>query len=106
MAGAYKLQMTKKDTLLKFIFILSLLIYGVLAPGRAAADSTDVPVGQCRAFFNNGGYLFDDYEQHEYVNGFLRLHLKLKDQYNDGRGWFDKFFLFKPNCVASSYTTN
>ncbi len=87
-----------------FAPMIIFLAVGLLWPYAALSESS-VPVGQCRAFFNNGGYLFDDFEQSNYVNGFLNLHLKLKNQYNDGRGWFDQIFLHKPDCTATIFKT-
>ena len=71
-------------------------------PGDAAPN----PVGGCRSFFNNGGYLFDDFEHIAYTNGFLEMHFKLKTPYNDGRGWFAKVFMHKADCAAISYASS
>ncbi len=87
-----------------------LLIFAVSAVLWPASVFADDPgdVGpqlpdQCRSFFNNGGYLFDDLEQATYSNGFLEMHFKLKEPYNDGRGWFAKVFMHKLDCTTTSY---
>ena len=70
------------------------------AAGDSSSSSTQQPA--CQILETNGGYFFDNYEQHEYVNGFLVLHLKLKTPYNDGRAWFSSFNLFATNCSPFS----
>jgi|GEM_PF-4263275 len=49
-------------------------------------------------------YFFDNYEQQEYINGFLVIHLKLKTPFNDGRRWLSGFYLYKPDCSSFFYS--
>ncbi|MDB4940051.1 MAG: hypothetical protein JWO40_476 [Candidatus Doudnabacteria bacterium] len=94
----------------KYLFGLALVgIVFSSVPKVSADDPGDIdsnkPAGQCRAFFANDGYLFDQFEQHQYVNGLLEMHFRLKEPYNDGRGWIYKVFLHRPDCTTTSYTT-
>lgn len=90
---------------MKRSILISLLIFSAALIAKADDPGDVANGGVCRTFFSNNGYLFDNYEKHDYQGGFLNLHFKLKDQYNDGRGWSDKVFLHKSNCSATSYTT-
>ncbi|MEK7651612.1 MAG: hypothetical protein AAB351_00155, partial [Patescibacteria group bacterium] len=81
------------------ILVLSLLVSFL---GIPVAKSEVLPESQCRAFFTNDGYLFDNYERHDYTNGFLAIHFKLKPDYADGRGWNGNLFLHKPDCSTDN----
>lgn len=62
-------------------------------------------ISQCRTFFTNDGYFFDNYESHDYNTGFLAIHFKLKPDYADGRGWNGNLYLHKPDCSTDSVVT-
>jgi hypothetical protein len=98
--------MKKFTSILSGLIIFILIIFGFTAKASDPGDGivTSIP-GQCRGFFANDGYLFDKYEKTEYLAGFLTMHFHLKDQYNDGRGWWDKFFLHKTDCSAIPFVT-
>ena len=49
------------------------------------SDSASTPEG-CPSI-SVDGYLFDPYQRTEYVNGLLRMHLRLRTPYNDGRSF-------------------
>ena len=84
------------------ILVLSLLVSFL---GIPVAKSEVLPESQCRTFFANDGYLFDNYESHDYANGFLAIHFKLKPDYADGRGWNGNLFLHKPDCSTDNVVT-
>lgn len=49
-------------------------------------------------------YFFDAYEHAEYVDGLLRVHLRLKTPYNDGRPFRSAVSTGNENCVIASGT--
>jgi pimeloyl-ACP methyl ester carboxylesterase len=55
---------------------------------------------QCAQFQTNENYFFDDYENHDYASGFLALHFRLRQPYNDGRQWSDSgFYIYDQGCI-------
>lgn len=95
------------------IFVLCILVLLLLFPQniwKASADSTAGTIADsttCSTFATNGNYYFDDYETHDYVNGFLELHLKVKTPYNDGRTWTrTAFYLYDANCNSMYQETS
>ncbi|GAC1412347.1 MAG: hypothetical protein NVSMB66_1120 [Candidatus Doudnabacteria bacterium] len=91
--------MKKIFIILIFTFLFSNIN---LAKATDPGDAPDPVSGKCRNFYSNDGYLFDNYEKHDYIGGFLSVHFKMKNLYNDGRGWQDKFFLHKVDCSSNS----
>ncbi len=59
-------------------------------------NKIDPPEG-CAAH-NATGYFFDTYQKAEYVNGLLRVHLRLRTPYNDGRTFQTFVFTANENC--------
>jgi len=51
------------------------------------------------------GYFFDSYERAEYQDGFLRVHLRLKPPYNDGRPFTTRLFSADENCASFAPTS-
>lgn len=52
-----------------------------------------------------GGYYFDPFQSAEYVDGLVRVHLRLKTPYNDGRAFNGQVFAANADCntvMASS----
>ena len=45
------------------------------------------------------GYFFDSYEHAEYVEGLLRVHLRLQSPYNDGRPFTSRVFVADEGCA-------
>lgn len=64
--------------------------------------SVEAP-SQCRSFTANEGYFFDSFESQEYIDGFLVLHFRLKQPYNDGRGWRQNIYLYKSDCTFENF---
>jgi len=78
------------------ILAVWLLVHPVFA---AAGDQAAAAAAQpCQIFGTNGGYFFDDFNQHEYINGLLVWHLRLKTPFNDGRPWKSGVYAYQPNC--------
>lgn len=50
------------------------------------------------------GYFFDPYERAEYVDGLLRVHLRLKSPYNDGRAFGSTAVGLDSSCVYPSFS--
>jgi hypothetical protein len=63
---------------------------------EACASVADGSVG------GGNSYFFDAYEYAEYVGGFLRVHLRLKTPYNDGRPFRSAISTGDENCFISS----
>lgn len=53
--------------------------------GTAPLATTTLAADPVCPAFSAGGYYFDSYEHAEYVDGLLRVHLRLHSPYNDGR---------------------
>ena len=77
-----------------------IIFYGSISGGASSLESGIQKIyqnGAVPAFENKiskaagcpdvqaGGYLYDSYQKAEYVDGLLRVHLRLKGPYNDGR---------------------
>ena len=73
------------------IGILASAAFFVIVPSRAQAS-------HCGQVPSASGYLFDSFENVEYINGLLVLHLKLKTPFNDGRGWTLAASFFSDEC--------
>lgn len=76
----------------KFLFLLFFVVLGLvtLAP--------KVRAEHCGVQHTASGYFFDDYESVEYVDNLLVLHFKLKEPYNDGRGWKTNLDFLSDEC--------
>lgn len=48
------------------------------------------------------GYLFDEYESVEYVDGLLRYHFRFRTPFNDGRAWGSHMFLGGESCIVAA----
>ncbi len=83
----------------------AILVLVLLASFFGIPVSKAENVNQCRSFFTNDGYFFDNYESHDYNSGFLAVHFKLKSDYADGRGWNGNLYLHKPDCSTDMVTT-
>ncbi len=69
------------------------------APGPPIKEGTlEKPAACASAFFDSSGYLFDQYEHAEYVNGLLNYHFRLRTPYNDGRQWYSALRFHDENC--------
>jgi len=53
--------------------------------------------------FRAGGYLFDDYEHAEYIDGLLVYHFRLKSPFNDGRMWRSRLRRHDENCAGELF---
>lgn len=83
------------------------LIINITDPAQqnTSADQTstqspqDQPsaTGQCKTLFSTGNY-FDNYEQIEYLGGFLVMHFKLLPLYSNGSAFSAKFYMHDSNC--------
>jgi len=89
---------------MKKIIHASLLLV-ILASFFSVPVSRAESIAQCRTFFANDGYFFDNYESHDYSSGFLAIHFRLKSDYADGRGWNGNLYLHKPDCSTDSVVT-
>lgn len=84
-----------------FTGVLVALLLGLylLGPSQVSAAVET----QCNTFTANEGYFFDSFESQEYIDGFLVLHFKLKQPYNDGRGWRQNIYLYKSDCTFENF---
>jgi pimeloyl-ACP methyl ester carboxylesterase len=103
--------MQKIKSLVLCCIIIAAAFCQCLAVHLAAADNTtdnsesnDLSdahdPAQCAQFQTNENYFFDDYETHDYNGGFLNLHFRLRQPYNDGRQWTDSgFYIYDQSCA-------
>jgi pimeloyl-ACP methyl ester carboxylesterase len=95
----------KIKALIGMFFLIGMQFFA--ATSLASADSTlstnassTQAQTACQKFQTNENYFFDDYETYDYSNGFLALHFKLKQPYNDGRSWTDYGFnIYDQSCT-------
>ncbi len=66
--------------------------------GATSSPSPQPAPAPCHAI-SAQGYLYDNYEKAEYINGYLALHLKLKAPYNDGRVGGNGLDLYAADCT-------
>ncbi|MBY0539355.1 hypothetical protein K2P56_02895 [Patescibacteria group bacterium] len=69
---------------------------GTLPKPEACASVADGTIG------GSNPYFFDSYEHAEYVDGFLRVHLRLKTPRNDGRPFRSGIATGDENCTLTS----
>lgn len=82
------------------ILVLSLIAFLVIPQNSRAEEAAQ----NCRVYFNNDGYFFKYFEEHEYgPDGFLILRFKLKTPYNDGRGWMARVYFHQSSCATEVY---
>lgn len=67
--------------------------------GSAPVLSATLPTPSGCISMVSTGYLYDPYEHSEYVDGLLRVHLRLKSPYNDGRFGNLGALVGDPNCT-------
>ena len=79
--------------------LLLLIIATVLMPKKSAMAETNA---NCENF-SVGGPFFDNYERAEYIDGLLRLHLRIKEGVDTTQEWRLDFRIYDENCKFSNY---
>lgn len=83
--------------------LILLTLGGILSLAGFFVFPETLPAAHCPNInFQASGYFFDDYQQIEYVNDFLVIHLQFKTPFNDGRPWSMGVSSFDEQCSNGS----